>query len=174
MGRGGARQGAGRKSNAVKYASQIARFTDRAAGDLDKRYDAIDFLATGGFEEIEEVWKPAGLIQITKEVITSEGTLNVKELAFPHLDPEQLVCVERKRKIAAPDLKANQYLVDRILGKPTQAIELDGDPDGALEMTADAMTQAARELELWRKQMTEQLSSLSAPPTPPTPATTTE
>jgi hypothetical protein len=173
MARGGARPGAGRKSNAAKYTEQIARFTDRAANDLDKRYDAIDFLATGGFEEIEEVWKPAGLIQITKEVITKDGTLNVKELAFPHLDPEQLVCVERKRKIAAPDLKANQYLVDRILGKPTQAVELDADPDGALEVTAAAMAQAASELALWRKSMTEQLSSLNAPPTPPTAAITT-
>jgi hypothetical protein len=73
-----------------------------------------------------------------------------------------------------PDRKANEYLIDRILGRPTQAVEIDPDPDGALEVTAEAMAQAASELALWRTSMAEQLSSLSAPPTPPTPATTTE
>lgn len=72
-----------------------------------------------------------------------------------------------------PDLKANIYLVDRILGRPTQAVEVDADPDGALEVTAETMRQATSELQAWRNQMSEQLSGLNASPTLPTPATTT-
>jgi hypothetical protein len=73
----------------------------------------------------------------------------------------------------APDRRANEYLINRILGTPTQRLDLDTDPDGMLNITAQAMDTAARELAEWRKQMTGQLSSLNAPPTPPTPATPT-
>lgn len=172
-GHGGARAGSGRKRISERYASQVEAFHDRAAADLDTRYQALAFLADGGFEEVEELWEPAGLVTIQKTLETADGVIRVSELAFPHLSPEQLVCVQRKKKIAAPDRKANEYLIDRVAGRPTQAIEVDSDPDGAFQVTADAMTQAASELAAWRKNMNEQLSSLSAPPTPPTPATTT-
>lgn len=134
-GHGGARKGAGRPRNQEKYAEQIATFHDSAANDLDDRYAALQLLADGGFEEEEEeeVWEPAGLVQITKEVITSDGrSVNMRELAFPHLDPQQLVCVQRKKKkrTAAPDRQANQYLIDRVAGKPTAFVEG--------EMTVDA------------------------------------
>lgn len=172
-GHGGARPGSGRKRISERYAPQVESFHDQVAADLDKRYAALAFLADGGFEEVEEVWEPAGLVTIQKTLETADGVVRVSELAFPHLDPTTLVCVQRKKKIAAPDRKANEYLVDRVAGRPTQAVEIDADPDGTLEVTADAMTQAASELALWRKQMHEQLSSLSVPPTPPTPATPT-
>lgn len=125
-GHGGARAGAGRPRNNEKYAEQIASFHDRAAADIDKRYQALAFLADGGFEEVETIKRPAGLITINKVVETKEGAIRVTELAFPHLDPEQLVIVEQKTRIAAPDRQTNQYLVDRVAGKPTQATELSG------------------------------------------------
>lgn len=130
-GHGGTRAGAGRPRNNEKYAEQIASFHDQAAATIDDRYAALKYLADGGFTEeaVEEVWEPAGLVQITKELISEDGrSMNVRELAFPHLPPEQLVCVQRKvkRQVTAPDLKANQYLVDRVAGKPVQATELSG------------------------------------------------
>jgi hypothetical protein len=131
-GHGGARAGAGRKPNNTKYASQIEAMKDRLAERLGTRIDMLELLADGGFEQIQEVWEPAGLIEITKQVVTNDGTVNVRELAFPHLDPEQLVCVKRTRSIAAPDRKANEYLINRIAGTPTQHIEADVDGDGAL------------------------------------------
>lgn len=131
-GHGGARAGAGRKPNNEKYKLQITALSDRIAGSLDDRYDALDLLARGGFEQITESWEPAGLIEVTKQVVTNDGTVNVRELAFPHLDPEQLVCVRRTRSFAAPDRKANEYLINRIAGTPTQHIEADLDGDGPL------------------------------------------
>lgn len=172
-GHGGARAGAGRKPNNAKYASQIAAMNDRLADALPSRVDALELLADGGFEEIQETWEPAGLIFVTKQVVTKDGTVSMKELAFPELPPEQLVCIRRTRSIAAPDRKANEYLINRIAGTPTQHIDLDTDPDGALELSAAALDQAAKELAAWRTLQTEQLNSLSAPPMPPTPATPT-
>lgn len=178
-GHGGARPGAGRPRNTEKYAEAITSFHDAAADAIQARYRALTYLADGGFDEeaIEEVWEPAGLIQITKELITEDGrSVNVKELAFPHLPPEQLVCVQRKvkKQIAAPDLKANIYLVDRVAGKPTQATELSGPDGGAIELNNAAMETAARELTAWREQMSTQLSSLNVPPMPRTSLTPTE
>lgn len=173
-GHGGARPGAGRPRNAEKYAAEIQAFNDLVAQRLADRYAALELLADGGYEQITEVFEPAGLVQVTREVITDDGrTVNVKELAFPELPPEQLVCVRRTRQIAAPDRRANEYLVNRILGTPTQHLEVDGDPDGALDVTAEALTTAARELAAWRQQMIAQLSLPSAPEMPPTPVTPT-
>lgn len=130
-GHGGSRKNAGRPRNQEKYAEQIASFHDLAAADLDTRFTALQQLADGGFEEIEEEWIPAGLIQINKMVETKEaGAIRVTELAFPELPPEQLVCVKRRRSVAAPDFRANAYLVDRVAGKPVATVEG--------EMTVDA------------------------------------
>lgn len=126
---GGARPGAGRKPHREKYEREIASFHDQAAAGIDARYAALQLLADGGFEQVSETWEPAGLIYVSKQVETKEGTIKVSELAFPELDPTELVCVRRVRSIAAPDLKANVYLVDRLAGKPVQATEISG-PDG--------------------------------------------
>lgn len=169
-GHGGARPGAGRKAKAEKFAAQIAALDDRLADRLQRRADNLEYLAEGGYveEEIEEEWKAAGLIFV--------GSGEWATLAFPHLPPEQPVCIARrvKKRVAAPDRVANIYLIDRIAGKPAQRVDLDADPEGTLELTAEVMSQAARELAEWRKQQTEQLNSLSALPTPPMPATPTE
>lgn len=144
MTHGGARKGAGRPRNQEKYATEIGSFHDQVAANIDDRYAALQQLADGGFEQIEEEWMPAGLVQITKQVVTGEGTVNVRELAFPELPPEQLVCVKRKRSIAAPDFKANAYLVDRLAGKPTTHVEgeVDIPEDGGLSRLLGAVTKA--------------------------------
>ncbi len=72
-----------------------------------------------------------------------------------------------------PDRQANEYLLNRIMGKPTERQEVSG-PDGtALEVTAPALDRAAQEITAWREQMTAQLNGLNAAPTPPMPATPT-
>lgn len=172
-GHGGARPGAGRKRNSDKYAAQIGALNDRIADGLADRLDALEMLAEGLYEQITEVYEPAGLITIQKTIETKDGAIRSTELAYPELPPEQLVCVRRTRSIAAPDRKANEYLINRIAGTPTQRLDVDSDPDGTLEVTAAAMSEAARELAEWRKQQTQQLSSLNAPPTQPTSPTST-
>lgn len=122
-GHGGARPGAGRPRNNEKYVEQIAALSDRIADGLPDRVAALELLAEGGYEQVQEVWEPAGLIQISKILETKEGTVRVTEAAFPHLPPDQLVCVRRTRSFAAPDRQANIYLIDRIAGKPTTQVE---------------------------------------------------
>src|SRR5262245_37492327 len=129
-GHGGARAGAGRPRKAEKYASQIAQAEDRIADRLSERVEKLEYLANGGYEQIEEEYLPAGLIFV--------GSGEWATLAFPDLPPEQLVCVKRKRSVAAPDRAANIYLIDRIAGKPTARVEADIDPDGTLEVTEAA------------------------------------
>ena len=131
-GHGGARAGAGRKPNREKYAAQLAALSDRIAAGLPDRLDALEQLADGGYEQITEVWEPAGLVQINKVIETSDGTIRVTELAFPELKPDELVCIKRTRSIAAPDRKANEYLIDRIAGRPTAAVELSSEDGGPL------------------------------------------
>lgn len=52
--------------------------------------------------------------------------------------------------------------------------EVTGANGGALEVTTPAIEKATQEITAWRKQMSEQLNGLNAPPTQPTPATPTE
>jgi hypothetical protein len=129
---GGSRPGAGRPRKAQKYAHPIAAMEDQIVDRLPDRVAALELLADGGYEQISETWEPAGLIMVAKEVITSEGTVTVKQAAFPELPPEQLVCVRRVRSFAAPDRRANEYLINRIAGTPTQHLEADVDSDGPL------------------------------------------
>lgn len=64
-----------------------------------------------------------------------------------------------------PDSKAGQYLIDRIMGKPTQHQEVTGEDGGPIQINDLARTQAEQELAAWREQMTHALSNLpSAPP----------
>ena len=136
-GHGGARPGAGRKAKAEKYADQIAQTEDRIADRLGDRVAALELLADGGYEQVQEFWEPAGPIQISKMLETKEGTIRVTELAFPELPPDKLVCIRRTRSYAAPDRAANIYLIDRILGKPTQQTELSGPDGGAIPVTIE-------------------------------------
>jgi len=125
-GHGGKRAGAGRPPNSEIFAAAIASFHERAAADLDTRYERLAYLADGGYAEVEEQFEPAGMIQISEEVITKTGTFSVKKLAFPDLPPKELVCVRQVRRTAAPDRLANQYLIDRVAGKPVAAVEISG------------------------------------------------
>lgn len=165
-GHGGRRPGAGRPRKAEQYAGEIAAAERLIADKLPKLLANMLKLANGGYYEDSVEYAPAGLVEI--------GQGECRGLAFPDKPADELVVVKKTRRRAAPDRKANEYLIDRILGRPTQAIELDADPDGSLEITAEAMRQATSELQEWRKSMADQLSSLSAPPMPPTAATTTE
>ena len=61
-----------------------------------------------------------------------------------------------------PDRQANEYLINRIMGKPTEVQEISGPDGGPIELTAGDRTEATRELEAWREKMKRQLA-LPAP-----------
>lgn len=115
---------AGRPRKVDQYAAEIASLDDRVAGSLDARYEALDELARGGFEQITETWEPAGMLYRDDYTAGEDGkTIRTRVLAFPDKQPDELVCVRRTRSVAAPDRRANEYLINRILGTPVQQLE---------------------------------------------------
>lgn len=123
-GHGGKRPGAGRPSKAEKYATPIAATEDRIVGELPGLVANMLRLAKGGWWEEEIEQQPAGLVTI--------GSGEFESKVFPDKPDHELVVVKKKRRRAAPDRAANQYLIDRILGKPTTSVEADVTADGAL------------------------------------------
>ncbi len=129
---GGARAGAGRKPKAEKYEPQITAAEDRLAGRLLTRLQTLEDLADGGKKKVTRKYEPAGLIFVDgilrdddkKPYLQPSGEpIRCKVRAFPDLDAKKMVCVEEAVETLAPDRAAGIYLADRILGKPTQAVE---------------------------------------------------
>ena len=167
MTRGGRRPGAGRKPKAEKYEQPINEAEQKIVDRLPQLIDKLVYLAVGGYDQIERKYQPAALV--------TTGSGEFETPVFPDKKADELVLVERRVSRATPDLKALIYLVDRILGKPTQRQELTGEDGGPIEITPAAITAAQRELAEWQQQrMSEQLSSLNALLMPPMPATPTE
>ena len=127
---------AGRPKRTEKYAEEIGTLEDQMAASLPARYAALDLLASGGFEQVSETWEPAGMIYRDDYAVGDEGkVVRSKVLAFPDKPADELVLIKRTRSIAAPDRKANEYLINRILGTPVQQIEgeIDAPEGGALD-----------------------------------------
>lgn len=103
---GGKRVGAGRKrAEAKTLRAEILAECDKLICDnLSKLIANMLKLANGGYERVEEKWQPA------------EGeSLEVNP---------RMTLVERKVSTAEPDRFANVYLIDRILGRPRQSVEV--------------------------------------------------
>ena len=129
-GHGGARPGAGRRPKAEKYETQFAAADQRWVDKLPVVQETLEKLAKGGLKRITKKFMPAVLV-LTKEVRydASDNPKNVDVPAFPDEDPKKLICVQEVVETLAPDRAANIYILDRILGKPTQSVEMSG-PDG--------------------------------------------
>ncbi len=119
MAHGGSRPGSGRKRKADKFAKPIAAAEQRIVDHLPQLIDNMLELANGGYEQVEEKWLPAALVTV--------GSGEYELPAFPDKPGDELVLVERKTSIADRDRAANQYLIDRIMGKPTERVEHDLD-----------------------------------------------
>lgn len=118
---------AGRTRKAERYAAPITAAEDQIADQLPKLLANMLRLANGDYWEEEEERVPSGLV--------TTGSGEFESPVFPDKDPAELVVVRRKRRKAAPDRKANEYLIDRILGRPTQAVEAALAETGALTIT---------------------------------------
>lgn len=123
---GGRRPGSGRKTNdfSTLRLEILEAFDQKNVRELPRLFENMRFLANGRYERIEEEWTP-------NPVDEGEGT----DYAQP------LVMTKRKISIAEPDRAANQYLIDRVLGRPKQALEHSG-PDGkAIPVEVDHLIQ---------------------------------
>jgi hypothetical protein len=145
---GGRREGSGRKPNAEKYAAPISRFNDLAAAGLVQCFDNLATLADGGFERVEIKQVPAGLLT-RKDVARDAGgepilddklkPTIVEVQIFPELEADELVTVERKTTTLAPDYKANEFLVNRVMG----GVRPEPEPDSELVDLKEAVELAA-------------------------------
>jgi hypothetical protein len=135
-GKGGAREGAGRKSNAEKYGVQIAEYTDRCAEFLDDAQEKLRELIEGATRS-ECKRARAGTVT-RKDVVRDEdgepiadknGKLTVIEIkVFPDLPDDEMVIVEERTISLPPDLRAIECLTDRVCGRPIPSEELAPDP----------------------------------------------
>lgn len=123
-GHGGARDGAGRKSKAEIYKSEIQTFNDACARSLAQRFDALDALAEGA-ERTEERYELALSLMVDDTKTNPSGAVvKIKRQLFPQAGPDEMRLVERKVITLEPDRAANEYLVDRVMGKPVQQVDL--------------------------------------------------
>lgn len=126
--RGGPRPFSGRPSTETNKlrAEIIAEAEKEICDNLPQLIRNMITLANGGYERVEEKWTPSEM----EVVVVPKGSTP---------PPPELVLSERKISIAEPDRGANQYLIDRILGKPKQQVDVNdvtstqsgADPDAA-------------------------------------------
>jgi len=122
-------KGPGRPRKADKYGGHIAQAEDLIADRLPKIIDNLIKLADGGYERVEEEWLPAALVTI------GSGEFEMK--AFPDKPDDELVLVKRKVSHADSDRVANIYLADRLMGKPTDKVEVSGEDGDAIAIRVE-------------------------------------
>lgn len=140
-GNGGARPGAGRKAKAEKFKQPIAKAEKRIADRLPSLIDNMLILANGGYERVEEQWARADSLYI--------GSGADAKRMYPEAEDDELVLVKRTVSIADRDRQANQYLIDRIMGKATQRIQgrmLNITPEQLAKMSDDDLDELERQL----------------------------
>lgn len=126
--KGGRRPGAGRKPKKTKYELSVTAAEDKIVDHLPQILDNLLKLANGGFEVVENKWMPRSAFSLG-DVIAMGAGKSSEDATKAIEKPDELVLSERKTYYALPDRAANIYLVNRILGSPTQKQELSG-PEG--------------------------------------------
>jgi len=148
---GGARLGAGRKSQArhERIEPTIEQLDQRLQPTIDARIHLLEQLAAGGRQTIIERWQRAGDIFVAQieEELDSESkltgeTVTRKTRGLPGKPADELVLVSRIVKTLAPNLAANIYLVNRLVGAPApvDAPETEDDPNPLPEELDDLVT----------------------------------
>jgi hypothetical protein len=122
VGHGGARPRAGRKPKRTKYQLTVVEAEDKIVDHLPEIVDNLIALANGGYERMEYEYQAAGAF--THQVKDEDGTVRTV-LTFPDKKPDEMILIRKKKTFADKDRAANTYLVDRILGKPTQKQDID-------------------------------------------------
>lgn len=128
---GGRRDGAGRKPNAERHARRSATFTDRCAAQLAKTFRNLVAIATGATRTTTES-RALGSIMRKDVVRKPDGTPWVdgkgkpamcEVLAHPGEDPGRMIVTRRTVVELPPDFRANELIVDRVMGTPFPAAE---------------------------------------------------
>lgn len=127
---GGARPNSGPKPRAVvaaigdANAATIAKLTSWLPDLLNN----LKRLADGGYERVERKFE-------LRMIVPPPGTFDVNgRQVQPY---EEMVMVERKVEVADADRLANEYLINRLLGKPTEKKEISGPDGGSISIAAE-------------------------------------
>ena len=165
---GGARPGAGRKPKAEKYEPEISAAERRIADRLPELLEHEFALATGGAERVESLHELALSIVVDSHETNPSGVIvKTKKQLFPNAAPGEMVLVSRKVITSEPARAAIEYLVDRILGKPTQAVELSGPDGGDVPLPAHDLSRLSTdELLQMRGMLQKTVKTTHAPATP--------
>jgi hypothetical protein len=116
---------------------------------MDDRLTTLEQLAQGGLQTVTERWQLAGTLFIDdyQELTDQDGaptgkTLRHKIRALPDKPADQLVLVSRIVNTLAPNLAANIYLVNRLVGPPatTETPEDQPTPDTLPQEIEEAIT----------------------------------
>jgi hypothetical protein len=137
---GGARPRAGRKPKATKYELNVTQAEDKIVDHLPQILDNLLKLANGGFEVVENKWIPRSAFSLGDLL----SGVNSEDAEKAKLKPDERVLAESKTYFALPDRAANIYLIDRILGKPTQKQDIDLTAKG-IQITVRHVTHVPRD-----------------------------
>ena len=129
----------GRPKKADKFAAPISRAERQIADKLPQLIENMLLLANGGYEVVSEEWAPAGSLYV--------GTGRAVEKMYPGKPDDEIVLVKRTVSIASKDRAANQYLIDRIMGKPTERQEVSGPEGGPVPVVFFDYNAIATEIE---------------------------
>jgi hypothetical protein len=129
----------GRPKKSEKHAGAVAKAEKQIADRLPSLIENMLHLAYGGYERVEEQWAPAGSLFI--------GTGKDAMPMYPDKDTDEMVLVKRTVSIADKDRAANQYLIDRIMGKPTERQEVSGPEGGPVPVVFFDYNAIATEIE---------------------------
>jgi hypothetical protein len=116
----------GRPRKTDKYGRAIARAEKKIADRLPELIDNMFVLASGGYARVEEQWAPAGSLWV--------GSGDSLRRMYPEKELDELVLVRRTASIADRDRQANEYLINRIMGKPIERQEIGGADGGVIEV----------------------------------------
>jgi hypothetical protein len=126
---GGARPNSGRKTIDRLERIQETReeVEDQIRESLPDHIATIKQLASGGLQVVTEHWQLAGtiLVDAYEPVLDADDnptgkTVRRKVQALPGKAPDEIVLVSREVRTLAPNLAANAYLVNRVIGLPTR------------------------------------------------------
>jgi hypothetical protein len=125
---GGARPNTGRKGpgRIERLEPILEQIDDRLEQKVDERLTSLEQLAQGGIQAVTERWQLAGTIFIDdyQDLTGPDGaptgkTVRHKIRALPDKPADELVLVSRTVNTLPPNLAANIYLINRLVGPPT-------------------------------------------------------
>lgn len=129
----------GRPKKSDKYSAPVAKAEKQIADRLPQLIENMLLLANGGYEVVNEEWAPAGSLYV------GSGQFLMK--MYPDKPDDEMVLVKRSVGVASKDRAANQYLIDRIMGKPTERQEVSGPDSGPVPVAFFNYNATASEIE---------------------------